>query len=636
MKLLNKIFTGIICGALLTNGVMAADDCSNIAYKQSHPERCKYNASSSNTTTYLAVGAGVAAAGAALAALAGGGGGSSSGGVSSYNTNTQYYASTITPTTLKRTSVGGDVNIAQLESAILSGYYNRNATPYDEIQLAYSIARGYDGAGTTIAVFDTAMGKVAQHAEYVIDSAASVAPGATIEHYAIAKNTNDFLSYYEIGDIIANATGANVYNNSWNQAISSSIPVIHNEHDFYYNFKEEDREGVAHLVDSVKYIAETQDAIFVWAAGNDSYGQSIKYESGVLSAMPIIAPELNGHFVNVVAWDSETSALADYSNICGATKNFCITAPGTIKMQNNREKSGTSFAAPVVSAAIAVIRQAWNYIDSETVVQILFDTATDLGDAGVDEIYGHGMLDMEAATRPVGTQTIMISDTVSQPLQVARASAQIAQSIKSANPTMASFDKYGREFETSIADNISIQNRGLGFERLRGDDARMKINMGDIEFGFYRNDMLSGTGFLQTDGDTTTTYIATNKSYNFGNFELFGRTQMGVARPRASEESIISEFSNIYTASAYVGVRGDKWSLSVGVPDTIVDGSMNLHLATGRDSMGAFMYRDYNIDMTGKPAVEYIANYKFLTAGFVDNPYGNNEFYIFAKTKFAF
>ena len=205
--------------------------------------------------------------------------------------------------------------------------------------------------------------------------------------------------------------------------------------------------------------------------------------------------------------------------------------------------------------------------------------------------------------------------------------------LKSANPTMAFFDKYGRDFETNVSDNISAYNRGLGFERLRGDDARAKFHFGDMEFGFYRNDMLTGSGFLQTNGDTTTTYIATNKSYNFGKFELFGRTQLGIARPQTSNESVISEFSNIYTASAYIGLRGDEWSLSIGIPDTIVNGTMNLHLVNGRNHAGALTYNDYKIDMVSTPSVEYTANWRFLTAGFVDNPYGENEFYIFTKTK---
>jgi len=622
LRLLDKIFTGIVCSALISTNVVAADDCSNLKYKQSHPERCQYTSTTTDTSTYLMIGAGVAAAGTAIAMLASGANGGSSSGGASYDPYAQSYVRSIMPTSIMHTNVGNDISVAELESAITSVEYNRNATQYDEIQLAYSLARGYTGAGTKIAVFDTVLGTSSKHAEYVMDTVAPIAPGAEIEHRAIAYNTDDFMSYEQIGTIIAETNGANVYNNSWNTAQSASTIQT--------------RKQLANLtsqgfVNAISNAATQKDAIFVWAAGNDSNAQS-----GMLSSMPNVMPELNGHFVNVVAWDSETSALADYSNACGVTQNYCITAPGTIKMSNGRTRMGTSFATPVVSAAIAVIREAWDYLPSETITQILFDTAADLGEAGVDEIYGHGMLDLEAATRPVGTPTIAINDNVSQPLQVARVSASIAHNIKSANPTMAFFDKYGRDFETSIADNISAKNRGLGFERLRGDDARVKFNFGDMEFGFYRNDMLSSTGFLATDGDTTTSYIGTNKSYSFGNIELFGHTQLGIARPQVSSESVVSEFSNIYTASAYVGVRGNDWSLSVGMPDTIVNGSMNLHLANGRDSRGNITYNDYKIDMASVPAVEYTANWRFMTAGYVDNPYGNDEFYVFAKTKLSF
>ena len=625
MKLLNKIFAGIICGAFGITNVMAADDCANIKYKQAHPERCKYLENASNTGTYLAVGGAALAAGATAFALAGGNGGSGSASSRAPATSS-YYVRSITPTTIKRTTVGADVSVTELASAINSNNFStRNAQQYDDIQLAYAVARGYTGDGTTIAVFDTDPDSYRSHGAAVAAVAANVANGATIKHETIAYDTDNFMSYAKIGDTIRDTNGANVYNNSWNASIGAD--TIRN------------RAQLANLtdqnfIDGISYAATQNDAIFVWAAGNDGNAQS-----GMLSAMPNVMSELDGRFVNVVAWDSKTSQLADYSNACGVTKDYCITAPGTIYTnETGRETAhvGTSFAAPVVSSAIAIIREMWPTLESNKITEILFNTAADLGDAGVDEIYGHGMLDLEAATRPVGAATIQLSENVSQPLQVARVSSQIAHNIQSANPTMAFFDAYGRDFQTNLSDNISAHNRGLGFERMRGEEARAKVSFGDMEFGFYRNDMLSGTGFMATDGETTTTYIATNKSYSFGDIELFGRTQLGVARPRVSSESIISEFSDVYTASAYIGVRGTDWSFAVGTPDTIVNGNMKLHLATGRDARGAITYSDFNIDMAGKPAIEYTANYRHLTAGYVDNPYGNDEFYIFAKTKFAF
>ena len=622
MKLLNKIFTGIMCGALTVTNVLGADDCSNIKYKQAHPERCKYLDNSSNTGTYLAIGGGALAAGATLFALAGNSGGSS-GGDSAARPSTTTYARSIEKTSIMYGHTASDYTSADLEPITSSASYKLNKRAYDDIQLAYSLARGWTGKNTTIAAFDTDLYATKSHGAAVMGVLSGpIAKGASLEHHMIAYDDDNFMSYDYIGTEIAN-TNANVFNNSWNVG-GISADEIYSKSQFA-NLTSQN------FVDAVSNAATTQDAIFVWAAGNNELSQS-----GMLSAMPNVMPELNGHFVNVVAWDSRNSQLADYSNACGITMNYCITAPGTIYTDDGKAHVGTSFAAPVVSAAIAVIREAWNYLDSSTITQILFDTAADLGDAGVDEVYGHGMLDLENATRPQGQITIQTAHNQTQTFQIATTTPTIAHSIQAAGVKMAYFDAYGRDFQTNVADNISAQNRGLGFERMRGDDARSKVEFGDMEFGFYRNDMLSGTGFMATDGETTTSYIATNKSYAFGDIELFGRTQLGVARPRVSNESIISEFSDVYTASAYVGVRGTDWSFSVGMTDTIVNGNMKLHLATGRDSMGAITYSDFYVDMAGKPAIEYTAAWRNITAGYVDNPYGNDEFYIFAKTKFAF
>ena len=623
MKLLNKIFTGIVYGALMTSNVAAGDDCSNLSYKQTHPERCQYATTTDNSLLYLGGGAiAVGGIAAMVGMLAGGGSGSSSN--NAIATPQMQYARTVTPTMIIRNGTAPDFATTDLLPIKTTTEYTRNSDAYDDIQLAYSIARGYTGAGTKIAVFDTDLNIPYSHGAAVMAVAnGPIAPNATIEHRMIAYDTNNFKTYNEIGNIITNTSDANVYNNSWNVS-SISADTITSRTQLVSKTSET-------FINSVANAATQKDVIFVWAAGNDSGTQS-----GMLSAMPRVMPELSGHFVNVVAWDSQTSALADYSNACGVTKDYCITAPGTIKSSDGHSNVGTSIAAPIVSAAIAVIRETWPYLNSSQITDILFTTAADLGDPGTDEIYGHGMLDLENATRPVGELSIAITDTVTQPLQTATVSPQMAHAIESANPQMAFFDAYGRAYKTNVSDNISAHNRGLGFERLRGDDARAKINMGALEFGFYRSDMLNGTGFLAIDGETTTSYIATNHSFNLGDIELFTRSQFGSSHPIASSESMISEFSNIYTAAASLGIRGNDWSFAIGIPETIIHGSMNLHTATGKHANGNIIYQDYKIDMITTPSIEYSIKWHFMNAGFVDNPYGANEFYIFAKTKLSF
>lgn len=62
--------------------------------------------------------------------------------------------------------------------------------------------------------------------------------------------------------------------------------------------------------------------------------------------------------------------------------------------------SGTSMAAPHVSAALAVLRGAG--LPPAVAVQRLLDTAVDLGDPGPDAIFGAGRLDLAAAAAGAG------------------------------------------------------------------------------------------------------------------------------------------------------------------------------------------------------------------------------------------
>lgn len=54
--------------------------------------------------------------------------------------------------------------------------------------------------------------------------------------------------------------------------------------------------------------------------------------------------------------------------------------------------SGTSMAAPHVTGAIALIWRLCPSCTHQEVQDCIFETALDLGDAGKDDIYGHGLL----------------------------------------------------------------------------------------------------------------------------------------------------------------------------------------------------------------------------------------------------
>ncbi|MDE6250358.1 MAG: S8 family serine peptidase [Alphaproteobacteria bacterium] len=598
----------------LNDTPVATKTCADKKYRDENPVKCMFFA---NTAT-IAGGASIIGGAAALVGLAGGSSGGNGGSSATH--------APVMPTmvTTHYNMVGADIDTATLAGITSSAEYSANLYQYEDIRLAYSLARDFTGRGTTIAVLDSDTSYWHGAAVASIASGA-VAPNATVNSYSVASGATKFISYNEIGNIIANIHDANVFNASW--SVSMPATDIHSRNDMVKYTDE-------NFVRQITNAATQRDAIFVWAAGNDGMSQS-----SALSAMPRVIPELNGHFINVVAWDSETGSIADYSNACGVTKNYCITAPGSniANTETKRPVSGTSFAAPIVSAAVAVLREAHPYMTSSQITDLLFTTARDLGEPGVDDVYGWGMLDMERATRPVGVALVPIDNgRTMQPLQTARVAAPIAHAIKSANVQFAFFDAYGRPFQTALSENIHPVSVSRAFEFLRDGSDDKKMTFGPFELGFAKKEFLLGDGLLKLQDNATTNFVGMRGNLHWGQIEFFGNTRVATMRPRTADESMISEISNVYTASVKTGVKMGDVSASVALPDAIISGQMRLHTPVGRNNQGQIIYTDSDVDLVSRPAVEYALGYKFVTMAFVDNPYGTDELYIVAKGKIKF
>ncbi len=63
--------------------------------------------------------------------------------------------------------------------------------------------------------------------------------------------------------------------------------------------------------------------------------------------------------------------------------------------------AGTSFSCPYTAGALALLRDIASYASGDTLMQIMMNTATDLGDPGEDNTYGHGIPDLVAAANEV-------------------------------------------------------------------------------------------------------------------------------------------------------------------------------------------------------------------------------------------
>ena len=158
--------------------------------------------------------------------------------------------------------------------------------------------------------------------------------------------------------------------------------------------------------------ATAAGVIIVAAAGNDGNAFTPNYPAAYAGD--------TGYNGLVVAVGAVTGAntIASFSNICGpADRNFCVFAPGvsvptTALGGGSTSISGTSFAAPHVAGAVAVILQAFPSMTPSQVMNVLLTSATDLGAAGVDNTFGRGLVNLRTALAPLGVLSVPTGSTV--------------------------------------------------------------------------------------------------------------------------------------------------------------------------------------------------------------------------------
>lgn len=152
-----------------------------------------------------------------------------------------------------------------------------------------------------------------------------------------------------------------------------------------------------------KAVSDAIDAAFrqgilvVCAAGNSSPAVSAPYAS---------YPGDCDECLSVMAVNSAhvLHATSNYNVAGSAAKNLCAPGVDVCTLQSRsrgsglyQTLSGTSLAAPMVSAVAALCFDANPSLDAAGCASILCDTAADLGDAGWDERYGYGEVNARAA-----------------------------------------------------------------------------------------------------------------------------------------------------------------------------------------------------------------------------------------------
>lgn len=151
---------------------------------------------------------------------------------------------------------------------------------------------------------------------------------------------------------------------------------------------------------------------------------------------------------------------------CGNQKEYCLSA---------YSNSGTSFAAPQVAGAAALLKDGWSFLTAKQIAQILLFSAKDIGATGVDGVFGRGLLDLKAATEPVGAAVIANGSgnlIPVSPMNIAMNQSSpfgdAFSNTRNAKGDIIVTDAFGRDFKMAARDNVIVaKNRALSPTSLR-------------------------------------------------------------------------------------------------------------------------------------------------------------------------
>ncbi|MCC7006921.1 MAG: S8 family serine peptidase [Ottowia sp.] len=272
----------------------------------------------------------------------------------------------------------------------------------------------------------------------------------------------------------------------------------------------------------------------------------------------------------VGAVDSQNQAT-DFSEPAGALAQWYVVAPGSdITVASNGQtyanKSSAAFAAPMVAGQAALIKSFWPQLKAATIAQIIFKTATHLGDSPEgtpDPIYGWGLINVRKSLQPIGQLTIQTRNGTYLPvasLALGNVNGALGGAIQQAAAQNAfvisgATDIFNRQFSVNLNTTIAPEtSRSLA--NMMGNDSDRMIRTREIildrqgsRLSYTRSDLSTIPGNLIADP----LYVNQNTSM-------------------ISAASLIKRFSNGHEFAIATGGQNNYF----GLADYRIDGAPQL------------------------------------------------------------
>lgn len=413
------------------------------------------------------------------------------------------------------------------------------------------------------------------------------------------------------------------------------------------------------------FVNASKSMVLVASAGNDGLPYA-QFPGAFATQVDSNGNLLLGGRMLIVGSVNSSNVISTFSNRAGSfctnlsgttcndkyyVKDFFVVAPGEAIISSTPNQirtgniagsvTGTSPAAAYVSGGVAVIKQAWPQLTAASIVQLVKDTATDLGAKGVDEVYGYGLVNFDKATQPyagvkyttmslksgpavsgtgIGTTGMTASSSafktssVLQNIQVVDGlnrnyTADFTRAIGTSTPAnslytspyLAMQSQGYREFAVPVGQEgvltfmQSQSGTAAQFETKYGE-GRVSIQTGAMreQNGFLNN---VGSGLFATGGSTTS-YAMIGGSYPVsGSVDLVANYGVGVTNTSNVQDSMLAVSPRLISDTWKLGLAKkelffsgrtkDQLTLAIHGPVSIRRGHADVTAVTGYSYSGS-------------------------------------------------